>query len=131
MNGEPEWLEERTVRSFHQRQLAEHGGINGTRDENMLMSALAKPQQLWCYGAPPPDLCQLAAAYAYGLAKNHPFLDGNKRTAAIACETFLILNGIGFTVGEEEKYPMYLALAAGDLSEEDFIVWLRKNTSAV
>ena len=131
MNGEPEWLEERTVRSFHQRQLAEHGGINGTRDENMLMSALAKPQQVWCYGSPPPDLCQLAAAYAFGLAKNHPFLDGNKRTAAIACETFLILNGVGFTVGEDEKYPMYLALAAGELSEECFTAWLRKNTTAI
>jgi len=73
----------------------------------------------------------MAAAYAYGLAKNHPFLDGNKRTTAIACETFLILNGRGFTIGEEEKYPMYLALAAGELSEEDFASWLRENTSAL
>lgn len=129
MPEEPEWLEERTVRLFHQRQLAEHGGLAGTRDENMLMSALAKPMQLWCYGSPPPDLCALGAAYAYGLAKNHPFLDGNKRTAAIACETFLILNGKHFTVGEEEKYPMYLALAAGDLSEADFAAWLRDNTA--
>jgi len=130
MSLEPEWLEERTVRLFHKRQLAEHGGMTGIRDDNMLMSALAKPQQLWCYGSPPPDLCQLAAAYAYGLAKNHPFLDGNKRTAAIACETFLILNGRSFLVGEEEKYPMYLALAAGELSEEDFTIWLRGNTAA-
>lgn len=104
--------------------------MSGIRDENMLMSALAKPLQLWCYGAPPPDLCALAAAYAYGLAKNHPFLDGNKRTAAIACETFLILNDRSFTVGEEEKYPRYLALAAGELSEESFTAWLRENTSS-
>ncbi len=130
MNSEPEWLEERTVRLFHKRQLAEHGGMSGVRDDNMLMSALAKPQQLWCYGSPPPDLCQLAAAYAFGIAKNHPFLDGNKRTSAIACETFLILNGLSFVVGEEEKYPMYLALAAGEISEEDFAAWLRGNTSA-
>ena len=130
MSLEPEWLEERTVRLFHKRQLAEHGGMSGIRDDNMLMSALAKPQQLWCYGSPPPDLCQLAAAYAFGLAKNLPFLDGNKRTAAIACETFLILNGRSFLVGEEEKYPMYLALAAGELSEEDFTIWLRGNTAA-
>jgi len=129
MNGEPEWLEERTARLFHKRQLAEHGGMSGLRDENMLMSALAKPQQLWCYGSPPPDLCSLAAAYAYGLAKNHPFLDGNKRTAAIACETFLILNGRGFTIGEEKKYPVYLALAAGEISKDDFASWLRENTS--
>jgi len=130
MSGEPEWLEERTVRLFHHRQLAEHGGMAGIRDENMLMSALAKPQQLWCYGSPPPDTCQLAAAYAYGLAKNHPFLDGNKRTAAIACETFLILNGRSFIIGEEEKYPIYLALAAGEISEEAFTAWLRENTIA-
>jgi len=127
---EPEWLEERAVRLFHKRQLVEHGGMSGVRDENMLMSALAKPQQLWCYGTPPPDTCQLAAAYAYGLAKNHPFYDGNKRTAAIACETFLILNGWTFLIGEEEKYPVYLALAAGELSEEDFTIWLRENTRA-
>lgn len=131
MPEEPEWLMERTVRLFHQRQLAEHGGITGLRDENMLMSALAKPQQLWCYGSPPPDLCQLAAAYAYGLAKNHPFLDGNKRTAAIACETFLILNGREFTVGEEEKYPIYLALAAGEISESEFCEWLRNCTAVI
>ncbi len=128
MNQEPEWLEEATVHLFHQRQLAEHGGIPGMRDENMFLSALAKPQQLWCYGSPPPDLCQLAAAYAFGLAKNHPFLDGNKRTAAIACETFLILNGREFTIGEDQKYTAYLALAAGDISEETFCAWLREHT---
>jgi death on curing protein len=130
-NEEPEWLEEATVLLFHQRQLAEHGGIAGMRDENMFLSALAKPQQLWCYGTPAPDLCQLAASYAFGLAKNHPFLDGNNRTAAIACETFLILNGRGFIVGEEEKYPVYLALAAGEMSEEDFAAWLRKYTASL
>lgn len=130
MSAEPEWLETATVRLFHKRQLAEHGGMEGLRDENMLMSALAKPQQLWCYGTPPPDDCALAAAYAYGLAKNHPFLDGNKRMAAIACETFLILNGRSFTIGEEEKYPVYLALAAGEISEADFAEWLRVNTTA-
>jgi death-on-curing protein len=128
MNHEPEWLEEATVRFFHQRQLAEHGGISGIRDDNMLVSALAKPQQLWHYGSPPPDICQLAASYAYRLAMNHPFLDGNKRTAAIACETFLILNGRGFIIGEEEKYHVYLALAAGEISETEFCIWLREHT---
>lgn len=131
MNSEPEWLQEKAVRLFHKRQLAEHGGMAGIRDENMLMSALAKPQQLWCYGSPPPDLCSLAAAYAFGLARNHPFLDGNKRTAAIACETFLILNGRHFSIGEEEKYPKYLALAAGEIPEEEFAAWLRTNTTEV
>lgn len=128
MSGEPEWLETANVRLFHKRQLAEHGGMAGLRDENMLMSALAKPQQLWCYGSPPPDICALASAYAYGLAKNHPFLDGNQRTATIACETFLILNGRSFAIGEEEKYPVYLALAAGEISEGDFAEWLRETT---
>ncbi len=129
MNPEPEWLEVKTVRLFHKRQLAEHGGMSGIRDENMFLSALAKPQQLWCYGSPPPDFCALAAAYAVGLAKTHPFLDGNKRTAPIACESFLILNGRQFIIGEEEKYPVYRALAAGEISEEDFAAWLRENTS--
>ena len=131
MNSEPEWLEEKVVRLFHQRQLAEHGGISGMRDENMLMSALARPQQLWFYLSPPPDLCVLATAYAYGIAKNHPFLDGNKRTAAIACETFLILNGLGFTIGEDEKYPMFLGLSAGEISEGAFADWLRDKTKDI
>lgn len=129
MTAEPEWIEEEVVHLFHQRQLAEHGGIEGIRDAGMLQSALARPVQLWCYGDPRPDLCALAADYAYGLAKNHPFLDGNKRTAAISCELFLNLNGLQFTVGEAEKYPRYLALAAGDLGEEDFAAWLRGVTS--
>lgn len=130
MTATPEWIEEEVVYLFHQRQLAEHGGIDGIRDEGMLLSALARPEQLWHYGDPKPDMCALAAAYAYGLAKNHPFLDGNKRTAAIACELFLNLNETVLTVGEEEKYPRYLALAAGDLSEEEFADWLREVTTA-
>jgi death-on-curing protein len=94
----------------------------------LLLSALARPQQLWCYGYPPPDLCDLATAYGHGIAKNHPFLDGNKRTAAIACELFLNLNGRIFTVGEEIKYAHYLALAAGEHDEEIFAAWLREVT---
>ena len=128
MSEEPEWIEERVVRLFHQRQLAEHGGLSGIRDQGLLASALARPLQLWHYGDPPPDLCALAAAYAFGLAKNHPFMDGNKRSAAIACELFLNLNGRFFTVGEEIKYPHYLALAAGEQSEESFAQWLRNST---
>ena len=128
MSEEPEWIEERVVRLFHQRQLAEHGGLSGIRDQGLLASALARPLQLWHYGDPPPDLCALAAAYAFGLAKNHPFMDGNKRSAAIACELFLNLNGRFFTVGEEIKYPHYLALAAGEQSEESFAQWLREST---
>jgi death-on-curing protein len=129
MKPEPEWIEEKVVRLFHQRQLAEHGGPEGTRDEGLLLSALSRPQQLWHYGNPEPDLCARATAYAHGIAKNHPFFDGNKRSTAIACELFLKLNGLYFIVGEEIKYPNYLALAAGEHDEESFAQWLRGVTS--
>ncbi|MDF1737978.1 MAG: type II toxin-antitoxin system death-on-curing family toxin [Verrucomicrobiales bacterium] len=125
---EPEWIEEEVTQLIHQRQLAEHGGQEGIRDEGMLLSALSKPLQLFSYGDPPPDLCALAAAYGFGLAKNHPFLDGNKRTAAVICELFLAVNGIVVTASEIEKYPEYLALASGDRTEESFAEWLRSVT---
>jgi len=125
----PLWIEEEVVLLFHQRQIAEHGGTDGMRDIGLLKSALARPQQLLTYGDPPPDLIALAASYAHGLARNHPFLDGNKRTAAIACELFLNLNGIFFTVDETVKYPNYLALAASEHSEESFAKWLRTVTA--
>jgi death-on-curing protein len=130
MNSEPEWIQEKVVRLFHQRQLAEHGGLPGIRDEGLLGSALSRPQQLWFYGNPSPDLCALAAAYAFGLAKNHPFLDGNKRSSAIACELFLNLNGRFFTVSEEVKYPHFIALASGEHDEESFASWLRDVTKS-
>jgi death-on-curing protein len=116
---------------MHARQLAEHGGTSGFRDEGMLLSALNRPLDKWSYSHPKPDLCELAAAYAFGLAENHPFLDGNKRTSAVACETFLVRNGLLPTASEEEKYPVYLALAAGDLHEDSFADWLRPNTAPV
>ncbi|MDB6076803.1 MAG: cytochrome biosis protein CycH [Akkermansiaceae bacterium] len=128
--SEPEWIELETVRRLHSRHLAEHGGATGLRDENLLLSALNRPVSKWSYDQPLPDLCTLAAAYAFGLAKNHPFFDGNKRTAAVVCEVFLILNGLRPTASEEEKYPKYLALASGELEEEIFAAWLRENTAA-
>lgn len=126
---EPEWIELETVYRLHSRQLAEHGGASGIRDEGMLHSAMNRPVSKWDYERPRPDLCELAAAYAFGIAKNHPFLDGNKRTAAVVCEVFLILNGLEPTATEDDKYPVYLALAAGDLHEDTFADWLRKNTA--
>lgn len=119
------WLEKALVLAIHDRQLAEHGGSAGVRDEGLLESALARPQQLHAYGDPAPDLADLAAALAHGLARNHPFLDGNKRTAAVACETFLELNGARLEAGDLELYPLYLALAEGKLSEPEFAAWLR------
>lgn len=128
---EPEWIELETVLRMHARQLAEHGGMDGIRDKGMLMSALHRPVSKWDYESPKPDICALAASYAFGLAKNHPFLDGDKRSAAVVCETFLILNGHRPTATEEEKYPIYLGLAAGEVDEDAFASWLRSNTTAV
>lgn len=126
--SEIEWVEENAVHLFHAAQIAEHGGGEGLRDEGMLSSALNRPKQIVQYQEGEPDICQLGAAYAFGLAKNHPFIDGNKRTAAITCELFLNLNGYYFTIGEVEKYPHYLALAAGEHTEESFAAWLRTVT---
>ena len=119
------WLEKALVLAIHDRQLAEHGGSAGIRDETLLESALARPQQLFAYSDPAPDLAELAASLAFGLARNHPFVDGNKRTAAAACETFLELNQTTLAADDLELYPLYLALAEGKLSEKDFAVWLR------
>ncbi|MGH8621991.1 MAG: type II toxin-antitoxin system death-on-curing family toxin, partial [Burkholderiales bacterium] len=88
------------------------------------------PQQLHAYGDPAPDLADLASALAYGLARNHPFVDGNKRTAAVACETFLELNGATLEAGDLELYPLYLELAEGKLNERDFAAWLRGRVRA-
>jgi death-on-curing protein len=96
------------------------------RDEGLLESALARPQQLHAYGDPAPDLPDLAAALAYGLARNHPFVDGNKRTAHVAYRTFLALNGAELEATDEEKYVAMLALAEGKLAERDFAAWLRE-----
>lgn len=119
------WIEKRFALAIHDRQLSEHGGIPGVRDEALLDSALARPQQLHAYGDPPPDLADLAASLAFGLARNHPFLDGNKRTAAVACETFIVLNGGVLQANDLALYPVYLSLAEGTLSEPDFAAWLR------
>lgn len=119
------WIEKPFALAIHDRQLAEHGGRSGVRDESLLDSALARPQQLHAYGDPPPDLADLAASLAFGLARNHPFLDGNKRTAHVCYRVFLALNGATMTASDEDKYITMLALAEGSLSETDFAAWLR------
>lgn len=125
------WVREDVVRAVHLRQLAEHGGGEGIRDEGLLQSALARPQNLLAYGAPPPDLAALAAAYAYGIARNHPFVDGNKRTALIVARLFLLLNGVNLSATQEEKYSIFLALAAGELAEEEIANWFRAHLERV
>ena len=119
------WIEKRLALAIHDRQLAEHGGGTGVRDEALLDSALARPQQLFAYGDPPPDLAALAASLAFGLARNHPFVDGNKRTAAVCCEVFIRLNDALLQADDLELYPVYLALAEGSLEEAAFAEWLR------
>ncbi len=120
------WLLEETVMAIHDRQISEHGGRGGLRDEGLLASALAHPQNLAAYAHPEPDLATLAAAYAYGIARDHPFIDGNKRTALVAARTFLLLNGFNLEAGQDEKYLTFLQLAEGTLSEEKLADWIRK-----
>lgn len=123
--AEPRWLHDEAVLAMHQRQLVEHGGAGGVRDAGLLASALARPRHLAAYGEE-PDLASLAAAYAAGIARNHPFVDGNKRTAWVACRTFLALNGWTVPGHPEEKYLMVLGLAEGSVSEEELAAWLRR-----
>lgn len=112
--------------AIHHRQISEHGGAEGLRDEGLLESVLARPQNLALYAQPRPDLADLAAAYAYGIARNHPFIDGNKRTALVMIRTFLLLNGVDLKASQEEKYVTFLQLAQGALTEEDLVCWIRK-----
>ena len=120
------WLLEETLTAIHHRQIAEHGGSEGLRDEGLLLSALARPQNLLASGEPAPDLASLAAAYAYGIARNHPFVDGNKRTALVAVRTFLILNGVDLEATQDDKVLTFLSLAEGAVSEEELADWIRK-----
>lgn len=122
------WLERSVIFAVHDEQLVEHGGAAGLRDEGLLDSALARPLNLVAYGA--PDYADLAAAYGVGLAKNHPFVDGNKRTAYIATELFLLLNGYELTAGDAECVIAMLAVAAGELDEAGFSAWLRAHVVA-
>ena len=125
MNPAWVWIEDAVVLAVHDEQLAEHWGAAGTRDAGLLASALARPQQLAAYGEPPPGVHALAAAYAYGIARNHPFIDGNKRTAFVCAELFLVLNGWRLTASDADCVTRMLALAAGDLDEAAFAAWLR------
>jgi death on curing protein len=120
---EPVWLDAQVALAIHDRQLAEHGGGVGVRDAGMLESALARPQNQWTYGE--DDVCALAAAYAFGVAKNHPFVDGNKRTAWVLARLFLALNDVSLKFTSEEAIATVLALAAGELSEEQMADWFR------
>src|ERR1700682_6262239 len=120
------WLLEETVIAIHYRQISEHGGGEGLRDEGLLSSAMARPKNLLAYSKPRPDLAALAAAYAYGIARDHPFVDGNKRTALVAARTFLMVNGVDLDATQDEKYLTFLELAKGTLAEEELADWIRQ-----
>jgi death-on-curing protein len=117
------WVRHDVVLALHDEQIAEHGGLSGIRDAALVESALARPLNLAAYGE--PDAADLAAAYAFGLARNQLFADGNKRSAAVVALTFLLLNGIEFEITEAELVVMTLALAAGDLTEDEVARWFR------
>ncbi|MBC7785803.1 MAG: type II toxin-antitoxin system death-on-curing family toxin [Burkholderiales bacterium] len=122
---DPIWISEELTLAIHQRQLAEQGGISGVRDPGLLASALARPRQLFAYADPPVDVQAMAASYAFGIARNHPFLDGNKRTTAVVCETFIDLNGQQLQAEDAEMYTVFLNLAAGSVTEAELAEWLR------
>jgi death on curing protein len=121
------WINKALTLAIHDRQLAEYGGSAGVRDESLLESALARPQQLYAYGDPPPDLADLAASLVFGLVRNHPFIDGNRRTAAVVCETFIELNEGQLDADDVELFTIYLTLAEGQLTVDEFAVWLREH----
>lgn len=125
---EPIWLSEALVIAIHDAQLAEHGGAGRVRDAGLLASALARPLQAWSYGDPPPHMATLAAAYAFGVARNHPFVDGNKRTALVVSETFLNLNGCELIAGNGECVQEMLLLAEGSLEESALAAWFVRNS---
>ncbi|VVT10217.1 type II toxin-antitoxin system death-on-curing family toxin [Erythrobacter sp. EC-HK427] len=125
---EPIWLDARFALAVHDRQLAEHGGASGIRDANALESALSRPVNRWAYGE--DELAALTAAYAFGIARNHPFADGNKRTAWVVARTFLRLNGAALSFEQVDAVLTVQALAAGELSEEELADWFRQRIAA-
>ncbi len=125
MTTEPKWLGVEAVLVMHEEQLAEHGGAVGVRDLGLLDSALARPRNAWSYGE--SDLVALAALYAAGVMRNHPFVDGNKRTGFLAAYAFLYVNGLEIVADEAEVIVQCLSLAASEIDDAEFAAWLREN----
>ena len=120
------WLDKQLILAVHDEQLAEHGGLSGVRDSGLLESALARPEHLAAYGE--PDIAELAASYGYGIARNHPFIDGNKRTAFIAALLFLVFNHYSFQASDSDKVIVMLKVAAGEITEAEFAAWIRSHS---
>jgi death on curing protein len=121
------WLQKAVVLAIHEDQLTEHGGGVGVRDAGLLESALARPEHLAAYGK--PDVADLAAAYGYGISRNHAFIDGNKRTGFVAVELFLELNGHELAASDADCVMTMLAVASGDITETQFAAWLREHVA--
>jgi death-on-curing protein len=122
------WIRLHEAEAMHAEQIAEHGGLDGIRDRGLFESAMARPENLSAYGD--PGVCDLAAAYSFGLARNHPFADGNKRTAFVVSITFMLLNGRDLTATEVEIVETFLKLAAGEMPENELADWLRTKSKA-
>jgi death-on-curing protein len=127
--NEPVWIREIEALAFHSQQIAIFGGSDGVRDRGLLKSALARPKNLFACAENPPSMAELAAAYASGISQNHPFLDGNKRTAMQVAFVFLEFNGIPVTASQEDACLTFLGLAAGEISEEQLALWFERNTA--
>lgn len=127
--SEPTWIDPQVVLAIHDEQLAEHGGQAGVRDRGLLDSALARPKNQFAYGE--QALVRLAASYAFGVSRNHPCLDGNKRTSLVVAELFLELNGLRLTASDQACVMTFLALAAGELAEDELAAWIEANTTPI
>jgi death on curing protein len=123
------WVREDVVFAVHEMQLARHGGLEGIRDRNIIESALFRPKQQSIYGSPPPDPADLAAAYAFGIARNHGFNDGNKRTAWVVARLFLADNAIALKFDEVEAIQIMLRVASGEATEQELAQWFRQRSS--
>lgn len=126
---EPVWIDLDVVLAIHDEQLAEHGGQPGVRDRGLLESALARPRNQFSYGE--ASIARLAASYAFGISRNHPFLDGNKRTSLVVAELFLALNGAELTASDAECITTFLRLAAGDLTEGQLADWIAVHSATI
>jgi death-on-curing protein len=125
--SEPAWIELAVVLAIHDEQLAEHGGQPGVRDPGLLESALGRPRNQFAYGD--TSITRLAASYAFGISRNHPFLDGNKRTSLVVAELFLELNGYTLAASDAQCVTTFLQLAAGELTEDELAGWIAANSA--
>jgi len=126
---EPVWMDSMDATIMHEAELVAHGGSVGIRDSGLLESALARPRNLWAYAEERPSLARLAAAYAFGISANHPFVDGNKRTALVVSFAFLDVNGLEVCASQEDAYLTILGLAAGEIGAEELAAWFKRSTT--